>query len=144
MENTSEFFEKCYELQDIALELGNRYCDYNIPNAWRTCEVLRTGIIMAIDIVDLFVYEEHQHNYYLSAVDGITFDDLKEENEYEKMNFEANKKHKECIKATLRHLESVKGVKDLHCDNQYEVQKLCNEFVQLIDEVIEYLDLAEE
>ena len=60
------------------------------------------------------------------------------------MNFEANKKHKECIKVTLRYLEGVKGIKDYYCDNQYKVQKLCNDFAQLIDEVIEYLDLAEE
>ena len=135
--DTIEHFEK----------RAGKYCgihaQYGNANAFRTCNVLLAYCrVVRLALACFF----NSFDQYISGISLINSNDIKStlNEEYEKAAFRFDKKFNETKKSVLFFLKSVQDITGFSCDNKPEVETLCVEFSDFIDEIIEDLGLENE
>ena len=146
--NDESFLEYYFNITDGIIEKANKYAGmhmkYDNVNAWRTCIVLVNRAVLFKQLISLFYCEMVQFFGYLKATNGITYDNSEEKLLYEKLTFDVSKTHKGAEKILLKSLEFLKNITDYTCDNRAEVQDICIEFVDLVDEIIKKYNLKDD
>ena len=139
-----DFFATIENIEKRANKYSGINARYGYANALRTCNVLLAYCYLVRVSRAYFFNSLGQYENCISAMELNESKKLTFHKEYEELSFEIEKEFNQTKKNVLEALKIAQTITLVGCDNKSEVETLCVEFSDFIDEIIEDLGLENE